>query len=666
MKGSKERSQEPSREYVLAAFNGKCYKCGKTGHRANKCPKAENASTSNSGGNGFSGKCNTCGKTGHKADRCWDDEKNAKTRPEWWKKKGETGLSATNNEESGQGSTEFLLMAVDKMEFTASAKILEDPNVFIGDTGASSDTSASELGFRNKRPAKTSDNIVDASGNNLTGRTVGDISGVFCDKYGNEQNNVVIQDVVHSPGSEFNLFSLTKRLDDGYILGGDKNSIWIKKGSHKIVFDIKIKTPKGAIFAAYFKRKVCEGDEVAVVATVKQKKINMTTAHGLVGHMNTVDGNRIVEYLGFVLKHKVMEPCEACAESKAKQMSLPKRTQIVRVEVKPRNVEKVANGKIYLDMSSVKKPKLLDISVNKPNWRLMVDKLTGMKWSEFYERKSDMVEPTCIQFNKWKQDGKPVGIVRCDNGGENKALETRCESADWKLGIVFEWTARNTPQQNSLVEVGFTTIGNRGRAMMIAANVAYALRFKLFREAYMCATLLDGLVVVEINGVSKTRQEHWGATLPKWSNALRTWGEAGVVTLKSKMTPKMANKGLSCMFVGYAPQHAEGVYRMWDPTTGRIHVTRDIVWLRRMYFQRQPAGVEITTGVDSVVRESGNEATPTVTPNEATPTVTPKSEVNQNVNASISSESDTGRNVSSETLDSHRQMNAPHRSRVGK
>ena len=111
------------------------------------------------------------------------------------------------------------------------------------------------------------------------------------------------------------------------------------------------------------------------------------------------------------------------------------------------------------------------------------------------------------------------------------------------------------------------------------------------------------------------------------------------------------------MFVGYAPQHAEGVYRMWDPTTGRIHVTRDIVWLRRMYFQRQPAGLEITTGVDNVVRESGNEATPTVTP---------KSEVNQNVNASISSESDTGRNVSSETLDSHRQMNAPHRSRVGK
>ena len=38
-------------------------------------------------------------------------------------------------------------MAVNKMEFLASAKILEDLNVFIRDTGASSDTTTSGLGF---------------------------------------------------------------------------------------------------------------------------------------------------------------------------------------------------------------------------------------------------------------------------------------------------------------------------------------------------------------------------------------------------------------------------------------------------------------------------------------------------------------------------------------
>ena len=71
-----------------------------------------------------------------------------------------------------------------------------------------------------------------------------------------------------------------------------------------------------------------------------------------------------------------------------------------------------------------------------------------------------MVEPTCIQFNKWKQQGKPVIIVRCNGGGENKALKTCCNSVDWKINVTFEWTARGTPQQNNPVEVGIATIRN--------------------------------------------------------------------------------------------------------------------------------------------------------------------------------------------------------------
>ena len=35
----------------------------------------------------------------------------------------------------------------------------------------------------------------------------------------------------------------------------------------------------------------------------------------------------------------------------------------------------------------------------------------------------------------------------------------------------FELTARDTPQQNSLAEVGFATLANRGRAMMHRANL---------------------------------------------------------------------------------------------------------------------------------------------------------------------------------------------------
>ena len=101
-------------------------------------------------------------------------------------------------------------------------------------------------------------------------------------------------------------------------------------------------------------------------------------------------------------------------------------------------------------------------------------------------------------------------------------MEKRCASADWKLGIEFEYTAQDTPQQNSMVEVGFTTIRNRGMAMMIAANVTKEQKYKLFGEAFTCATMLDWLVLCIIQGKQKTRVEHWNGVMPNWTKALRT------------------------------------------------------------------------------------------------------------------------------------------------
>jgi hypothetical protein len=38
------------------------------------------------------------------------------------------------------------------------------------------------------------------------------------------------------------------------------------------------------------------------------------------------------------------------------------------------------------------------------------------------------------------------------------------------------------------------------------------------------------------------------------------------------------------MFVGYSPNNAADTLRMWDPDTKRVHLTRDIVWLNKMFF----------------------------------------------------------------------------------
>ena len=43
--------------------------------------------------------------------------------------------------------------------------------------------------------------------------------------------------------------------------------------------------------------------------------------------------------------------------------------------------------------------------------------------------------------------------------------------------------ARDTPQENSYVEMGFATIMKRGNAMMIVANLSVDKQYVFFREA---------------------------------------------------------------------------------------------------------------------------------------------------------------------------------------
>jgi hypothetical protein len=39
--------------------------------------------------------------------------------------------------------------------------------------------------------------------------------------------------------------------------------------------------------------------------------------------------------------------------------------------------------------------------------------------------------------------------------------------------------------------------------------------------------------------------------------------------------------------VGYSLDHAGDTYRMWNPKTKGLHNTRDVIWLKRMYYTKQ-------------------------------------------------------------------------------
>ncbi len=64
---------------------------------------------------------------------------------------------------------------------------------------------------------------------------------------------------------------------------------------------------------------------------------------------------------------------------------------------------------------------------------------------------------------------------------------------------------------------------------MHAAGVPRERRSDFFPEVIMIMTKLDWLKLTTINGVKKTKIEHYGLPLPIFAQYLCTWGEAGTI-----------------------------------------------------------------------------------------------------------------------------------------
>ena len=592
--GASNGGERGGKEFTLGAFGGICYRCHKTGHKAKDCPDKNKKGGSNEKQKGNKNlKCNTCGKGGHKAADCWSDESNANRRPKWFKnnRAGETGNLAAD----GGTQVEFLLNAPTTIEFPSDQEMLLDPNVWIADTGATVHMTSSKQGVIRERKADSDDTVTMANGMADGAESVIDIRGTVCNKEGKPDKEVVLQDVSYMPKGHFNLFSVTRLQKDGWILGGDSKAIWLTKGDAKLEFDIVIPTKKGMLFAMYIDRH----SEVAasgVQTTLKTKEqglksgndktchdgwtlqLTVQKAHEFLGHPDEAKTRLAAKVLNWNLTRGGLKPCEACAAGKAKQKNVPKESVHVPATMPAERV--------FLDISTVKKPNDGTVINSKKNWRIIVDERTQMKFSEFFETKNGMIEPTCVQINQWNQNGLIVKYLHCDNAGENRKLEERINGVDWKLNVEFEYTARDTPQQNHLAELAFATIANRGRAMMHRAHLPMELRYKLFPKAFGAATVLDWLMPIELDGILKTRYEHFKGAKPKFVNHLRIWGEAGTVKLKTKRTPKIADRGVACMYLGPALKHGPDCCEMWDPVTGRIHVTRDVIWLKRMFYEK--------------------------------------------------------------------------------
>ena len=55
------------------------------------------------------------------------------------------------------------------------------------------------------------------------------------------------------------------------------------------------------------------------------------------------------------------------------------------------------------------------------------------------------------------------------------------------------------------------------------------------------------------------------------------------VSDRTGIKSKLEDRGKACVWVGYATDHAAGTHRVLNPTTKKISLTRDVIFLRQSY-----------------------------------------------------------------------------------
>ena len=262
-----------------------------------------------------------------------------------------------------------------------------------------------------------------------------------------------------------------------------------------------------------------------------------------------------------------LEPCETCAQAKIRQANV--------LKMKEKQVPSRPGYILFINISLFKHQSM----GGKRHWLIVVDEFSDRSHSFFLKRKSDKIElfPIWIKELKAKY-GIDIKHISLDNSGENRSLQKECDKKN--LGIIFEFSAPGTPQQNSVIERKIPTLLGRSRAMMLAAGFSQQDKRKFWCEVISTATKLDNIMARKERTKSPYTLFHNDD--PKYMKFLRSFGEMAVIAISDgkKMRSKLDTRGRTGIFVGYADDHAGNVYRFINIEPKKIILSRDIQWLK--------------------------------------------------------------------------------------
>ena len=406
-------------------------------------------------------------------------------------------------------------------------------DIFIGDSADTGHMTNNRTGVYDLIPIRGS--VMIGTGESISCTHKGKLDVICKHKDGSTAQQTWEVKIV--PQLNHDLFTFTKSMKEGWLMNGrwKEGGLMIelfKQTKTSMKFDRMI--PSGSSWLIGIKTQRLVGQAHAAIEP--GKSIPIWKFHQMTGHIGEYLMKTTADYMGIKLTGK-LDPCETCAQVKIRQANSPKKKE-PQVPSRP-------GHRLFIDISSFKHESM----GGKRHWLIVVDEFGDCSHSFFLKRKSEQIELLPVWMKELKAKyWIDIKYVRSDNSGENRSLQKECDKQN--LGIIFEFTAPGSPQQNSVVKRKIPTLMGRSRAMMITAEFSQQDKRKFWCEVISTATKLDNIMVRKER--TKPHFTLFYNDEPKYMKFLRSFGEIAVIAISDgkKMRSKLDTGGSTGIFVG--------------------------------------------------------------------------------------------------------------------
>jgi transposase InsO family protein len=430
--------------------------------------------------------------------------------------------------------------------------LVDSTDSWIVDSGATNHVCYSLRGFQERRRLNKNEiNLRLGNGTLVSASAVGDIR-VYLDS----RRHLDLIDVYYVPQFKRNLISVSCLNKFGYSV--TFNKVFIISKNDKIICQGTLEN------GLYFLHRNISHSLDTEITEPNHKRVKLSKDetylwHLRLGHINLNRIKRLVSDGPLSdLKVDDLPTCESCLEGK-----MTKRTFSAKGA---RATECL--GLIHTDVCG---PMSIQARGGYEYFITFTDDYSRFGYVYLMRHKSDAFD----MFKAFKAEvenqlEKHIKILRSDRGGEYLSGEFQQYLID--NGIVSQFSAPGTPQQNGVAERRNRTLLDMVRSMLSYSTLPISF------WGYALQTAIYILNDVPSKSVPKTPHELWTGRKPSLQH-LRIFGCPAHV-LKGK-TEKMESRSETCIFVGY-PKETKGYY-FYSPSDLKVFVSTNAKFLEKDY-----------------------------------------------------------------------------------